>query len=738
MKALNLIALPRRQVVLCSAVAMLSVPHFWIDAVELPPGFVADIIATNLNAATACVPLPDGRVFITDQTGRVLVWKSDRLLKQPALTLHVSDFWERGLIGMTLDPAFPRPPHAFVLYVTDRPTIHHVISRFTVIGDVFDSSSEKILLEGDDQAKLGGSVPAGHQGGPLRFGPDGKLYVSLGEQTAGEPAQRLDTLQGKILRLNPDGTIPEDNPFVARTRGKYRSIYALGVRNSFGLAVQPKAGGRVFFTDVGGSAFEEINELKAGGNYGWPSAEGFSTNILFVNPLHAYPPLVGQSIVGGAFVPAGDFGGGGFPSKWRGKLLFADFMKHWIKAIDVDAPTNILTFARGLNGPVALEFAADGSLLVLNRGAIWRDPKKFVPNAGSLLRIRYTGQLGEQSGGRALARQPDPFTPALGLPVDPANLPRRLSHADWMNRMGIGQARSFGVSDLEWCPPAAATLRVYLPSKGVLRIAAGEVTFPAGTVFVREFSVQSAGGRGDTQFKLWKFERRIQVIGMPRGYGASYRLAQAGDGELIEDGELGNLGWVLRTRAGLVSGTNILANWWFPAVDDALGSIVVNPSYRRIVCTAELDQVVENDGRRTNLFALLKERGWLEGDMAGPTQAPGRWNEPDASAESRVRSYLHANCSVCHQPGGASRGNFDARLSTPLSETGLVGGQPLAGDLGIGGARIVMPGAPDKSLLYQRMKRSDFFRMPPVAYHDEPSPILPVMETWIRSLNPGP
>src|SRR4030095_616977 len=112
------------------------------------------------------------------------VWKSDRLLKQPALTLHVSDFWERGLIGMTLDPAFPRPPHAFVLYVTDRPTIHHVISRFTVIGDVFDSSSEKILLEGDDQAKLGGSVPAGHQGGPLRFGPDGKLYVSLGEQTA--------------------------------------------------------------------------------------------------------------------------------------------------------------------------------------------------------------------------------------------------------------------------------------------------------------------------------------------------------------------------------------------------------------------------------------------------------------------------------------------------------------------------------------------------------------------------
>ena len=347
-------------------------PWFSASAVEVPPGFIAETLATDLNAATAIAPAADGRIFIADQTGRVLIWKNGAMLPKPALTLHVTDYWERGLIGLTLHPEFPRPPHLFALYVTDQPFVHHVLSRFTVNGDEIDPASEKILLEGDDQAKLGGGVPAGHQGGVLRFGNDGRIYVSLGEQTAGEPAQQLDTLQGKILRLDEDGSAPNDNPFVAQTKGKYRVIYALGVRNSFGIAAQSREdGGRMFFTDVGGSAFEEINELAPGANYGWPRAEGFSTNTAFKNPLHAYPPQVGQSIVGGVFLPRASQ----WPEKWRGRFFYADFIKHWVKALDPAAPTNVLTFARGFNGPVATELAPDGSLLVLNRGAVWRDPK---------------------------------------------------------------------------------------------------------------------------------------------------------------------------------------------------------------------------------------------------------------------------------------------------------------------------------------------------------------------------
>ena len=314
-------------------------------AIELPPGFTAETLATNLNSVTALAPMRDGRVLIADQTGPLLLWKDRRILEKPALDLtgRLDTFWERGVIGLALHPQFPATPQVFVLYVAAKPFTHHVVSSFTMTGDVMDPASEKILLEGDDQEKLGGGVKAGHQGGPLRFGADGCLYIALGEQTAGEPAQQLDTLQGKILRLNPDGSVPENNPFSAQTTGKYRAIFARGVRNSYGMAVEPGTG-RMFFTDVGASAFEEINELTAGANYGWPRAEGITPQTEFKQPLHAYPPVIGSCIVGGAFVPAAERPGT-FPDMWRGKLLVGDFMKHWVKAFDPAAPEKLIAFA---------------------------------------------------------------------------------------------------------------------------------------------------------------------------------------------------------------------------------------------------------------------------------------------------------------------------------------------------------------------------------------------------------
>src|SRR5262249_16690151 len=141
--------------------------------------------------------------------------------------------------------------------------------------------------EGDNQNNLGGGVKNGHQGGALHFGPDGKLYVALGDQTAGQPAQDLHTLQGKILRINRDGSVPEDNPFYHATTGKYRAIWALGCRNPFTFAFQPGTG-RMLINDVGG-AFEEINEGVAGANYGWGVIEhGPTKDPRFRGPIHWY------------------------------------------------------------------------------------------------------------------------------------------------------------------------------------------------------------------------------------------------------------------------------------------------------------------------------------------------------------------------------------------------------------------------------------------------------------------
>ncbi len=346
----------------------------------LPPGFKADVVATGFNGATAMEVAADGRIFVCEQPGTLRIIKNGQLLAKPFVKLPVDATWERGLIGVTVAPDFPKTPHVFVCYVTARPYPHHVVSRFTAHGDVAEPGSEKILLEGDDQTKLGGTVPAGHQGGAIHFGNDGKLYIAIGDQTAGKPAQELNSLLGRLLRINCDGSIPSDNPFFTRATGKYRATWALGLRNPFTFAVQRETG-RIFINDVGGNA-EEINEGKAGANFGWPSVEhGPTPDPRFRGPIHHYPTAC---ISGGDFAPP-DLR---WPKEYRGQYFFADFNHGWIKIIDPDKPRTAKSFATGLRRPVDMRFAPDGSLYVLLRDA-WVIDHLFKGGTGALLRIQH-------------------------------------------------------------------------------------------------------------------------------------------------------------------------------------------------------------------------------------------------------------------------------------------------------------------------------------------------------------
>jgi glucose/arabinose dehydrogenase len=347
--------------------------------IRLPDGFDVETIATGLTGATAMEVTADGRVLVCEQTGALRVVKNGKLLPEPFLSLSVDSTWERGLIGITVSPAFPREPYVYVCYVTQEPYPHHRVSRFTAVGDRAEAGSEQVLLEGDDQTKLGGSVPAGHQGGALHFGIDGKLYISIGEQTAEAPAQSLATFQGKVLRIGADGTIPADNPFVDRTSGKYRAIWALGLRNPFTFAVR-NATGELWINDVGGK-FEEINVGVAGANFGWPVVEhGPVADSGFRGPIYSYPQA---SIAGGDFAPAD------WPNELGGRYFFADFVQGWIKSLNPDDPNQVAPFAEGLRRPVDLRFAFDGSLFVLLRNA-WVIDNKFQPGTGTLLRITRT------------------------------------------------------------------------------------------------------------------------------------------------------------------------------------------------------------------------------------------------------------------------------------------------------------------------------------------------------------
>ncbi len=353
--------------------------------IALPPGFAHERVTGGITGATAMAFAPDGRCFVCEQTGSLRVVKGDGLLPRPFVTLPVDSSWERGLIGMALDPHFQQNHYVYLCSVAPDPYPHHRISRFTAEGDVARPGSEVILFEGDNQNTMGGEVSAGHQGGAIHFGRDGKLYVALGEQTARAPSQKMDSLLGKMLRLNPDGTIPADNPFLQTTQGKYRAIWARGLRNPFTFAVQPETG-RILINDVGQDRWEEINEGFAGANYGWPLAEGPSPDPRFRGPIHYYPVA---SIAGGTFCPTGPRGN--FPPHYRGQYFFADFVKGWIKVLDPDRPQRVETFATGFTRPVDLQFAPDGSLYVLLRDA-WVKDRNFQPGTGSLHRIRFVAQ----------------------------------------------------------------------------------------------------------------------------------------------------------------------------------------------------------------------------------------------------------------------------------------------------------------------------------------------------------
>ncbi len=662
------------------------------SGVSVPPGFKTETIAEGINAGTALTITPDGTLYFAEQTGHIRIVRNGVLLERPLLDISakVQEYWERGLIGLQFDPEYPARPYLFVVYVAKDPYAHHVISRFTVKGDTAELASERVLFEGDDQATLGGFQLGAHQGGPIRFGPDGKLYIGIGEQTEDAASQKMDTLQGKILRINPDGSIPADNPFYEKLKGKYRSIYALGIRNPFGMAFQPGTN-RLFEADIGKSSFDEINEIRAGENYGWPLAEGMSDNDEFTNPIHAYPPAIGRSICGSMFYPKS----GDFPERWKGKLFFTDWADNWVKAIDVDNPETAMDFGDDFSRPVAVEPAPDGSIWVLNRGTRWRDNKKFENNSGSLTRISYVGDGYTESEAIAFPQSlADAGVLGQSIPFRPTG----------------GFAR-FEMSLPIWRPGVRVSNWLWMPDGGkIARSPEADWVFPSGAIIVQHFESENGQAHethlyqsnGDGTYKSSAY----------RWNGNSKNPAIVGNSEFLP----------MRSNESIM--------WLSPG-----------PVAKLDPKTAVFGFQPQFNARQLNVGRQLTDwnaRSWFKKVLSDSELAElpklHRLSEESVPAVDRIRSYLDVNCASCHKPGGASRGFFDARIETRFEDQLLVSAQLMAGDLGVEGAKLVEPGRPEKSILYLRLVRKDGFRMPPGSINSEDPPILPLLEKWIRGM----
>jgi glucose/arabinose dehydrogenase len=361
-----------------------------LGQVNFPTGFEQERVATGLQFPTAMELAPDGRLFVTEVGGTLRVIKNGQLLDTPFV--NVSDYDRvdseggRGLLGVAFDPKFgdPNSPGNDYVYLhytqkaTNGAPSHNRVVRFRADPDNPDTAlagSEESVFDMDD---LGSSTK--HNGGAIHFGLDGKLYIPVGDNKRDRAApllntQRLDNLFGKVLRINPDGTIPADNPYsnAPEVTGKNKAIWARGFRNPYTFAVQPGTG-KIYVNDVGGQIWEEINKLMKKQNYGWPRYEGRDSNPRFEDPIFAYkhdklpktpPATSGCAITGGAFYnPEAS----SFPAGYVGDYFFADFCNGWIRRLDADGE-GVSGFATGANQPVDLKVDEDGSLYYLSLGS---------------------------------------------------------------------------------------------------------------------------------------------------------------------------------------------------------------------------------------------------------------------------------------------------------------------------------------------------------------------------------
>lgn len=332
-----------------------------------PPGFNDYLFASGLNEPTTLEVMPGGKLLVGQRAGVIRVFDQGVLLPKPMLTLAVETYEEQGLLGMALHPQFPATPWIYIFYTPftgAQPAPASRVSRFTVEADTVVAGSEVVML---------GSIPTGvgyHQAGCVRTSADGHLWISIGDGGNGHAfgwPRQLSRLEGKLLRLNLDGSIPANNPFVG-VAGARGEIWQLGLRNPFRFTIQPVTY-QPFVDDVGSAHWEEVNLAPPGADFGWPNYEGTVTPkpAGVTNPLYTYPHAgSGACITAGVF-----YTGTQFPAEYQGNYLFLEHSRGHIGRLVLNGSNQLVSVTMpwattastgwGL-GPVDMALGQDGAL----------------------------------------------------------------------------------------------------------------------------------------------------------------------------------------------------------------------------------------------------------------------------------------------------------------------------------------------------------------------------------------
>jgi len=668
--------------------------------------------------------------------------------RTPAEALNTNS--ECGLLGMAFHPSYSTNGHVFLFYsVNINGALHQRISRITFNNPTSATptanlASERVLIQQADDAD-------NHNGGDLHFGPDGYLYIALGDE-GGQNDQyansqrinkdffagmlRIDVnLEGTEIAGNPAAAddsnvppnshpavvlhsglpayeIPADNPWIGATSFNGTAVtptavrtefWAVGLRNPWRFSFDP-ATGALWCGDVGGGAREEINILNRGGNYGWVWREGLvagpvggaPAGFTHINPVFEYQhgsgTFQGRSVTGGLVYR------GTRMASLTGAYLFADYVSG-----------NVWSLVRnGSNPPTVTRLLGEGGIVGFGRDPSNGDVLMADINDNLIRRITTvtdTSTYPATLTATGLFSDLTDLSPAPGLLPYQINLPFWSDHALKRRWFTIPDASS----KMTWSRD-------------------GEWSFPTGQIWVKHFDIETTRGNPATRKRL---ETRVFVKNASGAYGVSYRWNEAGtEANLVaEPGEEFD-------QSITVNGISHNQRWRIPSRSECMTCHTPQAGFALSTNTRQYNLSSLIPGFSGNQIEVLANAGYFSNKPESSNLLP-RHLRPDETAyraEARVRSYLAVNCAYCHMAGGtAAPSMWDGRHELTLDETAIIrgnasnnGGNPLN--------KLVVPGSTVHSILLNRTAASNgFTRMPPLGSNVVDPAGVALLTEWIEN-----
>ncbi len=754
------------------------VPNTTLALPPYPPVFgyaLTNAFGAITFSSPLCIRTPPNetdRVFVLEKAGRIQVVTNIGAANPTkslymSLTYALSTSSEQGLLGLAFHPNFQSNGYFYIyrtILVTNGPTIvtNERLARFQAsppsAATAF-TNTETVLF---DQQDLAGN----HNGGDLHFGPDGYLYLSLGDGGMQNDAlNNTQTIrkgfQSGILRLdvdqlpgsltpNPSSSIsmltiypntyavPPDNPWVttdfiyetnrsATFSGNVRSeFWAVGLRNPWRFSFDPVTGW-LWEGDVGGGAREEVNIITKGGDYGWGYREGFTTgpksgqtnswyngstpspwatSFVGLNPVWDYQ----HTNSGGSLTNLGDSITGGLVyrgdniSQLTGAYVFCDYVSGNLWSLRYDG-TNVTDYQRLLQDTGIVAFGTD-------------------PRNADLLLADYSG---------AQVRRLIYDTNFTGTPL-PATLADTGAFGNLTSLTLNAGIVPYTINVPFWSDSAIKMRWFSVPNTNLVInwSPSNNWSFPTGTVWIKHFDLVTNYLTGASK----RVETRFLVRNSDGVYGLTYRWGNsAANAALTPEGGTNDVfvitdpGGVLRTQLWFYPSRNDCQTCHTPVAGFALGF-----NTPQVNCNETYTNFPGATGLTDNQLRALSHVGYFSPPVTNlyALRALAPAADTSSSLEYRVRSYLAANCVQCHQPGGTGLGLWDARITTPTSQAGLINGG-LVDDQGDPNNRIIKPGLLTNSILYRRIAVLGTGHMPPLATSLLDTNDINLLVLWINS-----